>query len=162
MIHLYTHVTVFAQTVCAGWLKNLTQCAMERVLKTRHCDQSVCQKECGLLVPGHKMNCKEEHCCVKSLRAVKRTLEERVAGLEYGSQMARLRWNRRERSLVTQVATLQNDAQLAALEYQQRLKRYILHISNIAEQITGYCKVGGKTYCTDEDPPPPPLHKKLN
>ncbi|XP_014861594.1 PREDICTED: PDZ domain-containing RING finger protein 4-like [Poecilia mexicana] len=87
----------------------------------------------------------EERCCVESLRAVKRALEERGAGLEQASRMARLRWNRREQLLVAQVATLQNEAQLAAFTYQQRLKRYLLHISSIAEQIAGYCKSDSST-----------------
>ncbi|KAK5614254.1 hypothetical protein CRENBAI_005299 [Crenichthys baileyi] len=112
----------------------------QRALKPRICDQSVCQKGCGLLLSGHSMDTTKKHSCVEPLRAVKRALEERGAGLEHASRMARLRWNRREQSLVAQVATLQNEAQLAALTYQQRLQRYLLHISSIVEQITGYCK----------------------
>ncbi|MEQ2171516.1 hypothetical protein GOODEAATRI_011463 [Goodea atripinnis] len=112
----------------------------QRALKPRICDQSVCQKGCGLLLSGHSMDTTKKQCCVEPLRAVKRALEERGAGLEHASRMARLRWNRTEQSLVAQVATLQNEAQLAALTYQQRLQRYLLHISSIVEQITGYCK----------------------
>ncbi|XP_047246357.1 E3 ubiquitin-protein ligase PDZRN3-B-like [Girardinichthys multiradiatus] len=112
----------------------------QRALKPRICDQSVCQKGCGVLLSGHSMDTAKKHSCVEPLRAVKRALEERGAGLEHASRMARLRWNRTEQSLVAQVATLQNEAQLAALTYQQRLQRYLLHISSIVEQITGYCK----------------------
>ncbi|XP_068169215.1 PDZ domain-containing RING finger protein 4-like [Antennarius striatus] len=54
--------------------------------------------------------------------------------------MARLRWNRREQSLLAQVTGLQNEAQLAALRYQRRLHQYMLHINSIAEKVNGYCK----------------------
>ncbi|XP_028287835.1 PDZ domain-containing RING finger protein 4 isoform X2 [Parambassis ranga] len=98
--------------------------------------EGVCQKGCGLLL----FTLDEEHCCVEALRTVTDFLEERSAALEHAARMARLRWNRREQSLLAQVSTLQNEAQLAALKYQRRLHQYLLRINSIAEQITGYCQ----------------------
>lgn len=99
-----------------------------------------CQRGCGL--PLSALSIRDgEHCCVEALRALTDTLEERAAASEHQARMARLRWNRREQSLVAQVATLQNEAQLAALKYQRRLHQYLLHISGITEQIGGFCKV---------------------
>lgn len=99
----------------------------------------VCQRGCGLLLDGDK----GEHCCVDALRTVTDELEERRATLEHEARMARLRWNRREQVLLAQVSALQSEAQLAALQYQRRLHQYMLHISSIAEQVIGYCKVRG-------------------
>ncbi len=78
-----------------------------------------------------------------ALRIVTDALEERSAFLEHEARMARLRWNRREQCLLAQVTTLQNEAQLAALKYQRRLHQYMLHVNSIAEQVTGFYKVGG-------------------
>ncbi|CAK6950883.1 PDZ domain-containing RING finger protein 4-like [Scomber scombrus] len=99
-----------------------------------HRGGGVCQKGCGLQLPG------EDHCCVDALRTVTDALEERSATLEHEARMARLRWNRREQSLLAKVSTLQNEAQLAALKYQRRLHQYMVHINSIAEQVIGYCK----------------------
>ena len=54
-------------------------------------------------------------------------LEERSATLERDARTARLRWNRREQSLLARVSSLHGEAQLAALEYQRRLHRYMAH-----------------------------------
>lgn len=108
----------------------------------RRGSEGVCQKGCGLLLLTLDDDY-EEHCCVEALRTVTDSLEERSAALEHAARMARLRWNRRERSLLAQVSTLQNEAQLAALKYQRRLHQYLLRINSIAEQITGYCQVRG-------------------
>lgn len=107
--------------------------------ETGHRGAGVCQKGCGLLLDVSK----GEHCCVDALRAVTDALEGRSATLEHEARMARLRWNRREQSLLAQVSTLQNEAQLAALKYQRRLHQYMLHINSIAEQVIGYYKVRG-------------------
>lgn len=98
---------------------------------------AVCQRGCGLLLSGDG----GEHCCVDALRTLTDALEERRAAVEHEARMARLRWNRREQVLLAQVSTLQSEAQLAALQYQRRLHQYMLHISSIAEQVIGYCKV---------------------
>lgn len=76
-----------------------------------------------------------------ALRSAGDELEERGAALEQRARLARLRWNRREQSLLAKVAALQSEAQLAALKYQRRLHQYMLHIDSIAEQVSGYCKV---------------------
>lgn len=109
--------------------------------ETGHRGEGVCQRGCGLPLSGEDAGKPGEHCCVDALRTVTDALEERSATLEHEARMARLRWNRREQSLLAQVSTLQNEAQLAALKYQRRLHQYMLHINNIAEQVTGYCKV---------------------
>lgn len=109
---------------------------------TGHRGEGVCQRGCGLLLSGEDIG-DGEHCCVDALRSVTDALEGRSATLEHGARMARLRWNRRERSLLAKVTTLQNEAQLAALKYQRRLHQYMLHIDSIAEQVNGYCKVRG-------------------
>ncbi|XP_034542358.1 PDZ domain-containing RING finger protein 4-like isoform X1 [Notolabrus celidotus] len=101
----------------------------------------VCQGGCGLKLSG------EEHCCVDALRSVTDALEERSAILEHEARMSRLRWNRREQYLLAQVSTLQNEAQLAALQYQRRLHQYMLHISSIAEQVTGFYKGDKSATC---------------
>ncbi|KAM4572771.1 PDZ domain-containing RING finger protein 4 isoform 1-T1 [Odontesthes bonariensis] len=111
----------------------------QRKPHTDHRGQSVCQKGCGLLLSGNDSK-KEGHCCVEALRAVTDALEERGATLEHESRMARLRWNRREQSLLAQVTRVQHEAQLAALQYQRRLHHYLLHINSITEQIVGYCQ----------------------
>ncbi|XP_068595409.1 PDZ domain-containing RING finger protein 4-like [Brachionichthys hirsutus] len=54
--------------------------------------------------------------------------------------MARLRWNRREQSLLARVTVLQKQAQLAARRYQSRLHQYMLHADSIAEKVGGHCK----------------------
>lgn len=100
----------------------------------------VCQRGCGLLLSAEDGD-GGEHCCVDALRTVTDALEERRAAVEHEARMARLRWNRREQVLLAQVSTLQSEAQLAALQYQRRLHQYMLHISSIAEQVIGYCKV---------------------
>ncbi|XP_078113494.1 PDZ domain-containing RING finger protein 4 isoform X1 [Sander vitreus] len=108
-------------------------------LQTGHRGEGVCNKGCGLLLSCEDIN-GGDHCCVDALRTVTDALEERSATLEHETRMARLRWNRREQSLLAQVSTLQNEAQLSALKYQRRLHQYMLHISSIAEQVTGYYK----------------------
>ncbi|XP_034735571.1 PDZ domain-containing RING finger protein 4-like isoform X2 [Etheostoma cragini] len=108
-------------------------------LQTGHRGEGVCKKGCGLLLSREDIN-KGDHCCVDSLRTVTDALEERSATLEHENRMARLRWNRREQSLVAQVSSLQKEARLSALKYQRRLHQYMLHISSIAEQVTGYYK----------------------
>ncbi|XP_070829189.1 PDZ domain-containing RING finger protein 4-like isoform X1 [Chaetodon trifascialis] len=109
--------------------------------ETGHLGGRVCQKGCGLVLDFSK----GEHCCVDALRAVTDALEGRSAALEHEARMSRLRWNRREQSLLAQVSTLQNEAQLAALQYQRRLHQYMLHINSIAEQVTGYYQSGLRT-----------------
>eukprot|EP00064_Thunnus_orientalis_P007188 superscaffoldBa00000784_g7207 len=99
----------------------------------------VCQKGCGLQLSDEDIG-KGDHCCVDALRTVTDALEERSATLEHEARMARLRWNRREQSLLAKVSTLQNEAQLAALKYQRRLHQYMVHINSIAEQVIGYYK----------------------
>ncbi|XP_054588847.1 E3 ubiquitin-protein ligase PDZRN3-B-like [Nothobranchius furzeri] len=89
---------------------------------------------CGLQVSG------EEHRCVEALRALTDALERRRATLEREARVARLRWNRRERTLLAQVTSLHKEALLAALKYQTRLHRYLLLISGVAEQIVGFNK----------------------
>ncbi len=140
-----------AQTMCADCpspcgekdpiCQVLTPGGMESQTKpgTGHRSEGVCRKGCGLLLSG-----KGEHCCVDALRIVTDALEERSAFLEHEARMARLRWNRREQCLLAQVTTLQNEAQLAALKYQRRLHQYMLHVNSIAEQVTGFYKVGGR------------------
>ncbi|XP_036000820.1 E3 ubiquitin-protein ligase PDZRN3-B-like [Fundulus heteroclitus] len=91
------------------------------------------------------MNSAEKRRCVEALRAAKRALEERGSDLESTSRMARLRWTRREQSLLDKVATLQNEAQLAALKQQRRLERYLVHLRGIAEELAGYCKSDSST-----------------
>ncbi|KAF1386944.1 hypothetical protein PFLUV_G00100110 [Perca fluviatilis] len=108
-------------------------------LHTGHRGEGVCKKGCGLLLSCEDVN-RGDHCCVDALRTVTDALEARSATLEHETRMARLRWNRREQSLLAQVSTLQNEAQLSALKYQRRLHQYMLHISSIAEQVTGYYK----------------------
>ncbi|XP_037624319.1 PDZ domain-containing RING finger protein 4-like isoform X1 [Sebastes umbrosus] len=100
--------------------------------------EGVCQRGCGLMLLSADK--KVDHCCVDALRTVTDALEAKSATLEHQTRMARLRWNRREQSLLAQVTTLQNEAQLAALKYQRRLHQHMLHISSIAEQVTGYYK----------------------
>ncbi|KAM3608622.1 uncharacterized protein V6R79_001801 [Siganus canaliculatus] len=113
--------------------------------KTGHrVGESVCQKGCGLVLSNEDLT-NGEHCCVDALRSVNDALEGRSATLEHEVRMARLRWNRREQSLLAQVTTLQNEAQLAALQYQRRLHQYMLYISSIAEQVNVYCKNESKT-----------------
>ncbi|XP_070687153.1 PDZ domain-containing RING finger protein 4-like [Pempheris klunzingeri] len=131
--------------------------------ETGHRGGGVCQKGCGLLLPGEDLGT-AQHCCVDALRTVTDALEERGAALEHEARMARLRWNRREQSLLAQVATLQNEAQLAALRYQRRLHQYMVHINSIAEQVTGYHKsdvrsaadtqsqISDKAACAEGDP----------
>lgn len=110
--------------------------------ETGHRAEGVCQRGCRLLLSGEDFD-KGDHRCVDALRAVTDALEERSAALEHETRMARLRWNRREQSLLAQVSTLQNEAQLSALRYQRRLHQYMLHINSIAEQVAGYYKVRG-------------------
>ncbi|AWP08162.1 putative PDZ domain-containing RING finger protein 4-like [Scophthalmus maximus] len=100
-------------------------------------EEGVCQRGCGLVVSAG-----EEHCCVDALRSVTDALEERSAALEHDARMARLRWNRREQSLLAQVSALQDEARLAALRYQRRLHQYTLRVSGVAERIVGHCKRG--------------------
>lgn len=114
---------------------NLSGMESQTKLDAVHRGGGVCQKGCGLQLPG------EDHCCVDALRTVTDALEERSAALEHEARMARLRWNRREQSLLAKVSTLQNEAQLAALKYQRRLHQYMVHINSIAEQVIGYYKV---------------------
>ncbi|XP_029909277.1 E3 ubiquitin-protein ligase PDZRN3-B-like [Myripristis murdjan] len=102
-------------------------------------DVSVCQKGCGLLLSRDDIT-KGNHCCLDALRLLTDALEERSAVLEHESRMARLRWGRREQSLLAQVSSLQSEAQLAALKYQQKLHQYMLNISSIAEQVISYYK----------------------
>ncbi|TKS73669.1 E3 ubiquitin-protein ligase PDZRN3 [Collichthys lucidus] len=121
--------------------------------------EGVCQKGCGLL-----LSTEGDHCCVDALRVVTDALERRSAKFEHEARMARLRWNRREQSLLAQVSTLQNEAQLAALKYQRRLHQYMLHINSIAEQVIGYYKsdlrttadmqsqISDKATCADGEP----------
>ncbi|KAK2842511.1 hypothetical protein Q5P01_012711 [Channa striata] len=101
-------------------------------------DARVCERGCGLLLSAEDRG--QRHRCVDALRAVTDALEERSAALQHEARMAKLRWSRREQFLLNQVSTLQNEAQLAALRYQRRLHQHMLHISSIAEQVTGYCK----------------------
>ncbi|XP_010789299.1 PDZ domain-containing RING finger protein 4-like isoform X2 [Notothenia coriiceps] len=103
----------------------------------------VCQRGCGLRLSGEDMS-SGQHCCVEALRTVTEALEERSASLEHETRMQRLRWNRREQSLLAQVTALQTEAQLSALQHQRRLHQYMLHIHSLAEQLTGYCQVNGK------------------
>lgn len=103
-------------------------------------DVSVCQKGCGLLLSRDDIT-KGNHCCLDALRLLTDALEERSAVLEHESRMARLRWGRREQSLLAQVSSLQSEAQLAALKYQQKLHQYMLNINSIAEQVLSYYKV---------------------
>ncbi|XP_031696537.1 E3 ubiquitin-protein ligase PDZRN3-B-like [Anarrhichthys ocellatus] len=112
--------------------------------ETGHRAEGVCQRGCRLLLSGEDFD-KGDHRCVDALRAVTDALEERSAALEHETRMARLRWNRREQSLLAQVSTLQNEAQLSALRYQRRLHQYMLHINSIAEQVAGYYKRDAKT-----------------
>lgn len=100
----------------------------------------VCQRGCGLPLSARDSG-EGQHCCVDALRSVTDALEGRSAALEHQARMARLRWNRREQSLLAQVTALQNEAQLSALRYQRRLHQYMLHINSIAEQVIGYYKV---------------------
>lgn len=109
---------------------------------TGHRGGGVCQKGCGLQLSTEDVS-KGDHCCVDALRTATDALEERSATLEHEARMARLRWNRREQSLLAKVSTLQNEAQLAALKYQRRLHQYMVHINSIAEQVIGYYKVRG-------------------
>ncbi|KAM8751997.1 PDZ domain-containing RING finger protein 4 isoform 1-T1 [Acanthopagrus schlegelii] len=99
----------------------------------------VCQRGCGLPLSARDSG-EGQHCCVDALRSVTDALEGRSAALEHQARMARLRWNRREQSLLAQVTALQNEAQLSALRYQRRLHQYMLHINSIAEQVIGYYK----------------------
>ncbi|KAK1888160.1 E3 ubiquitin-protein ligase PDZRN3-B, partial [Dissostichus eleginoides] len=101
--------------------------------------RGVCQRGCGLRLSGEDMS-SGQHCCVEALRTVTEALEERSATLEHETRMQRLRWNRREQSLLAQVTALQTEAQLSALQHQRRLHQYMLHIHSLAEQLTGYCQ----------------------
>ncbi|XP_010881890.2 PDZ domain-containing RING finger protein 4 [Esox lucius] len=101
-------------------------------------DVGVCQKGCGLLL-SHTV-VQGEHCCLDALRVMNDTLQERSAILEHEARMERLRWGRREQSLLAQVSSLQSEAQLTALKYQRKLHEYMLNINKIAESITGYYK----------------------
>ncbi|XP_037307845.2 E3 ubiquitin-protein ligase PDZRN3-B-like [Pungitius pungitius] len=83
--------------------------------------------------------------CVDALRTAADALEERSATLEHETRMARLRWNRREQSLLARVSTLHDEARLSALRYQRRLHQHMLHIKGIAEQVTGYCERDART-----------------
>lgn len=105
--------------------------------------EPVCQRGCGLPLSAEDAAGTGEHRCVDALRALSDALGERSAALERDLRVARLRWNRREQSLLTKVSALQNEAQLAAVKYQGRLHRYMLRISGIAEQVVGYCQVRG-------------------
>ncbi|KAF0040643.1 hypothetical protein F2P81_006541 [Scophthalmus maximus] len=107
----------------------------EEVVVVEEEEEGVCQRGCGLVVSAG-----EEHCCVDALRSVTDALEERSAALEHDARMARLRWNRREQSLLAQVSALQDEARLAALRYQRRLHQYTLRVSGVAERIVGHCK----------------------
>ncbi|XP_040895144.1 PDZ domain-containing RING finger protein 4-like [Toxotes jaculatrix] len=136
-----------------------------------HRGEGVCQRGCGLLLSDIN---KGEHCCVDALRSVADALEERSATLEHEARMARLRWNRREQSLLAQVSTLQNEAQLTALKYQRRLHQYMLHINSIAEQVIGYFKsdlrttadtlsnISEKATCVDGEPQTPVKEPEVN
>ncbi|TNN71665.1 E3 ubiquitin-protein ligase PDZRN3 [Liparis tanakae] len=101
---------------------------------------AVCRRGCGLPLSREELDNEGEHCCVDALRTATDALEEKSATLEHETRMARLRWNRREQSLLARVSTLQNEARLSALRYQRRLHQHMLHISGIAEQVTGYRK----------------------
>ncbi|XP_073327713.1 PDZ domain-containing RING finger protein 4-like isoform X2 [Pagrus major] len=119
--------------------------------------EGVCQRGCGLPLSAQDSG-KGEHCCVDALRSVTDALEGRSAALEHEARMARLRWNRREQSLLAQVTALQNEAQLAALRYQRRLHQYMLHINSIAEQsdlrapADMQSQVSDKATCADGEP----------
>lgn len=141
---------LLAQTMCADCPtpyaeKDPIGMKSQTELQTGHRGEGVCKKGCGLLLSCEVIN-GGDHCCVDALRTVTDALEEKSATLEHETRMARLRWNRREQSLLAQVSTLQNEAQLSALKYQRRLHQYMLHISSIAEQVTGYYKVRGMIY----------------
>ncbi|XP_061577053.1 E3 ubiquitin-protein ligase PDZRN3-like [Cololabis saira] len=104
---------------------------------------SICQRGCGLPLAGSGSSIspqEQQHCCVDALRALTDALEDRAAALQHQARMARLRWNRREQSLLTQVTALQSEARLAALQHQRRLHQYLLHINGITQQVGAYCK----------------------
>lgn len=124
----------------------MCQLVMESQTKpeTGHGAGGVCQGGCGLALAGEDVG--GRHRCVDALRSVGDELEERGAALEQRARLARLRWNRREQSLLAKVAALQSEAQLAALKYQRRLHQYMLHIDSIAEQVSGYCKVSCEVF----------------
>ncbi|KAJ3596869.1 hypothetical protein NHX12_003269, partial [Muraenolepis orangiensis] len=112
------------------------------------CHRCVCEKVlCGVVLPPRQGN----HCCLEAVRAHVNNVERRSATLQHESRMARLRWVRRERSLLAQVASLQGEAQLAALKYQQNLHRYMLNIHSIADQVIGIYK-GDKRISGEAEP----------
>ena len=100
----------------------------------------ICQRGCGLPLP-HEDIAQEDHSCLDALRTLNDALQERSASTEHESRMERLRWGRREHTLLAQVSFLQSEAELAALKYQRKLHQYMLNINNIAEQVTKYYKV---------------------
>ncbi|XP_055365813.1 uncharacterized protein LOC129604257, partial [Betta splendens] len=106
--------------------------------------QPVCRRGCGLPLSAEDAGARG-HRCVDALRALSDALEERSATLEHDLRMSRLRWNRREQSLLTKVSSLQNEARLAALRHQRRLHQYVLRVGGLAEQVVGYCQGDART-----------------
>lgn len=104
-----------------------------------HRDVGVCKKGCRLLLQTDIAQ--GDHCCLDALRMLNDALQERSVTLEHEARMQRLRWVRREQSLLAQVSSLQSEAQLTALRYQRKLHQYMLNINNIAKQVIGYYKV---------------------
>ncbi|XP_042179281.1 PDZ domain-containing RING finger protein 4-like [Oncorhynchus tshawytscha] len=115
-----------------------------------HRDVGVCKKGCRLLLQTDIAQ--GDHCCLDALRMLNDALQERSVTLEHEARMQRLRWVRREQSLLAQVSSLQSEAQLTALRYQRKLHQYMLNINNIAKQVIGYYKISeqGPTDALDE------------
>ncbi|KAM9570637.1 PDZ domain-containing RING finger protein 4-like isoform 1-T1 [Salvelinus alpinus] len=104
-----------------------------------HRDVGICQKGCGLLL-SHTDIVQGDHCCLDALRMLNDGLQERSATMEHEGRMQRLRWGRREQSLLAQVSSIQSEAQLTALKYKRKLHQYMLNINNITEQVIGRYK----------------------
>nr|XP_029490775.1 E3 ubiquitin-protein ligase PDZRN3-B-like [Oncorhynchus nerka] len=103
-----------------------------------HRDVGVCKKGCRLLLQTDIAQ--GDHCCLDALRMLNDALQERSVTLEHEARMQRLRWVRREQSLLAQVSSLQSEAQLTALRYRRKLHQYMLNTNNIAKQVIGYYK----------------------
>ncbi|CAB1322767.1 unnamed protein product, partial [Coregonus sp. 'balchen'] len=123
----------------SGEMDNEPRMMKEEESDFDHRDVGICQKGCGLLL-SHTDIVQGNHCCLDALRMLNDTLQERSATLEHEGRMQRLRWGRREQSLLAQVSFIQSEAQLTALKYQRKLHQYMLNINNIAEQVIGYYK----------------------
>lgn len=113
---------------------------MEPTPDSGHRVVGVCKKGCGLLLQGEDLG-EGGHCCVDALRALADALEEKSATLEHEVRMEKLRWSRREQSLLARVSTVQQCAQLAAVKYERRLHQYKLHVNSLAEQLIGSSQV---------------------